>query len=148
MITVRQLMQARGEMNAFAVNVNDTVARALELMADKNIGAVLVTDQDHMVGIFSERDFVRKIIHADRCSLQTLVKEIMTKAMITIDPEQSIDECMQLMTRHHIRHLPVLDNGRLVGMVSMRDVVEAIINAKEDTISNLENYILGRDYGK
>lgn len=148
MITVKQLMQARGEASAYSVDINDTVQKALELMAEKNVGAVLVTDHGHMVGIFSERDFARKVISISRCTLDTHVKEIMTKNMITVDPEQSIEECMQLMTRYRIRHLPVLEMGQLVGMVSMRDVVEAIITSKEATIHNLEDYILGHDYGK
>ncbi len=146
MITVKQLMQTYGE-NAWSVSVDDTVYKALQLMADKNVGAVLVFEEGQMVGIFSERDYARKIILMGRCSLDTQVKDIMTKDMITVDPDQNIEECMKLLTKHHIRHLPVMEKGRLVGMISMRDVVEAIITTKQDTIDNLENYILGRDYG-
>lgn len=147
MITVKQLMQAKAEAGNHVVAPNDTVYHALEVMAEKNVGAVLVCNGEQMVGIFSERDYARKIILLGRCSLDTLVEDIMTKDMVTVNPEATVEDCMALMTKYHFRHLPVMEQGRLVGMVSMRDVVEVIISSKQNTIENLENYILGRDYG-
>jgi signal-transduction protein with cAMP-binding, CBS, and nucleotidyltransferase domain len=148
MFTIHQLMQEKGEQ-AFSVGPQATVQEALLMMAEKNTGAVMIVeDQGQMIGIFTERDYARKVIQKGKCSLDTPVQEIMTSNMITIGPESNLEECMNLMSEHHIRHLPVMHAGRLIGMVSMRDVVETILSRKDDTIINLENYILGTDYGK
>ena len=146
MYTVRQLMLERNDTDPWSVSPQSTVLEALELMAEKNIGAVVVMERGQMLGIFSERDFARKAIQKGKCSLETPVEESMTREMITIHAEQSLEESLMVMTRHHIRHLPVIDGGRLVGMVSMRDVMEAIISNKDSDIENLENYILGTEY--
>lgn len=146
MITVNQLMQAKAEANALVVSPDETVYHALMLMANHNVGAVMVVEDGQMVGIFTERDYARKIILMGRCSLDTKISEIMTREMITIHPETSLEECMALMTKWHIRHLPILLEGRLIGIVSMRDVVQAIISKKEETIQDLEKYILGQGY--
>jgi CBS domain-containing protein len=148
MITVKMLMDAKKDGSMYKVGPTDTVFQALELMAQANIGAVLVCDNDQMVGIFTERDYARKIILMGRHSLDTEIQEIMTKEMITVDPEATLEECMAMMTRYRIRHLPVMEHGRLGGMISMRDVVDAIIASKDSMIENLENYILGKGYGR
>jgi CBS domain-containing protein len=147
MITVRQLMDMRSDNTTWFVSPKDSVYKALELMAEKNTGAVLVVENGQMVGIFTERDYARKIILMGRTSLDTPIEEIMTKDMVTIDSEQTLEECLSLMTKYRIRHLPIMDHGRLVGMVSMRDVADAIISKKQDMIDNLENFIMGQGYG-
>jgi CBS domain-containing protein len=148
MITVKMLMETKKDTVMYEVAPTDTVYHALEVMAQANIGAVLVCDGDQMVGIFSERDYARKIILMGRTSLDTQIQEIMTKEMVTVQPEATLEECMAMMTKHRIRHLPVMERGRLVGMISMRDVVDVIIATKDSMIENLENYILGKGYGK
>ena len=144
MFNVKQLMQTKGSSSIFSVSPADTVFRALQVMADKNVGAVLVLTDGSLEGIFTERDYCRKIILMGRSSLNTQVQEIMTKKMITVEPGQTLEECMSLMSQHHIRHLPVLDQGKLVGLLSIGDVVKAIITAKQDAINDLEGYIMGR----
>jgi len=148
MYTVRQLMQAKSYQQPYSVAPTDTVFRALELMADKNIGAVLVRDKEQILGIFTERDYLRKVILKGRSSRETAIQEIMSTDMITVSPSFSLEACMELMQQHHIRHLPVLEDDRLVGMVSMRDVVSAILAHKENRIEFLESYIMGREYRK
>lgn len=146
MITVQQLMQAKVERGALSVNPDETVYQALKLMADHNVGAVMVVENEQMVGIFTERDYARKIILMGRCSLDTKISEIMTRELLTVHPDSSLEECMDLMAKWHIRHLPVLSEGRLIGIVSMRDVVQTIITNKEETIQDLQKYILGQGY--
>ncbi len=148
MITVKMLMEAKKDAAMYSVSPTDTVYRALEVMAQANIGAVLVCDNDQMLGIFTERDYARKIILMGRHSLDTEIQEIMTKEMVTVNPEATLEECMAMMTKYRIRHLPVMERGRLVGMISMRDVVDTIIASKDSLIENLENYILGKGYGR
>ena len=145
MITVKDLLK-KGMTTTVVVAPTDTVYRALQLMAENNVGAVMISDKGHMVGIFTERDYCRKVILMGRSSLNTPIEEIMTKKMITVNSDQPLEECLELMTRYHIRHLPVQDNEKLVGIVSMRDVMETIISIKEDRIERLENYIQGTDY--
>ena len=147
MITVRQLMEETGH-SLCAIGSDDTVFSALQLMATENVGAVMVEDKGHIVGIFTERDYARKIILKGRCSLDTKLSEIMTHEMITVHPDQTLEECMTLMTKWHIRHLPVMSEGSLVGMVSMRDVVQSILNMKEEQIEDLRNYIFGEEFPK
>jgi CBS domain-containing protein len=146
MISVQQLMQARAETGTIMVSPDETVYHALMLMANHNTGAVMVVEDGQMVGIFTERDYARKVILMGRCSLDTKIREIMTRELITVHPETTLEECMEVMTRWHIRHLPILSEGRLVGIVSMRDVVQAIITKKEETIQDLEKYIMGQGY--
>lgn len=147
MITVKDLVKRRGSSSTVSVAPSDTVYRALQLMAENNVGAVMICEGNRIAGIFTERDYCRKIILMGRSSVNTPIKDIMTKKMITIQPNQSLEECMELMTKYHIRHLPVKEDDTLVGVVSMRDVMEAIISFKQDRINQLENYILGSDYG-
>ena len=146
MITVRDLLKKRGS-SKICVAPTDTVYRALQLMAENNVGAVAICDGEHMVGIFTERDYCRKIILMGRSSVGTPIQDIMTKKMVTIRPEQTLEDCIELMTEYHIRHLPVQEDDHMTGIVSMRDVMEALISFKQDRIDQLESYILGSDYG-
>jgi CBS domain-containing protein len=113
-------------------------------MAERNVGALLVLDGEHIAGIFSERDYARKIILLGKTSQNTPVKEIMTREVACVAPAQSIDECMAVMSKKRIRHLPVLDEGTLAGIISIGDVVQSIINRQEHHIEQLENYITSR----
>jgi CBS domain-containing protein len=135
------ILQAKG-FEVFSIASNATVYDALVLMGKKNIGAVLVIDNHQLVGILSERDYARKIILKGKTSHDTLVKEIMSVNAITITAQESIDDCMNLMSQNHIRHLPVVENGVVLGMVSIGDVVKTIIQLQQDTIHHLQNYIL------
>jgi CBS domain-containing protein len=147
MITVKDLMKL-GIGSTVVISPTDTVYRALQLMAENNVGSVVVCNEGQMVGIFTERDYCRKVILMGRSSLNTSIDEIMSKNMITVGPNQTLEECLELMSKYHIRHLPVEDGGMLVGVVSMRDAMEMIISMKEDRIVRLENYILGTDYNR
>ena len=142
MTTVSDLLKVKGN-KTYSVSANETVFQAIEVMAEANIGAVLVTEEDRIVGICTERDYTRKIILKGLASKQTQVREIMTKDVITIHPENTVEQCMALMTKFHIRHLPVVDNGHLVGMISIGDVVQSVIADKENLISDLQEYIEG-----
>jgi CBS domain-containing protein len=137
--TVRQMLQ--GKPVVHAVQPEDTVYLALRLMADKNIGAVLVRSGDQIDGILSERDYARKVILLGKASKDTLVSEIMTTDVITVEPGWTADQCMALMTERHVRHLPVVEQGRVVGIISIGDVVRAVVDAQQFTISSLERYI-------
>lgn len=148
MITVRHLMKSKGDDEIVSVPSNATVQEALIVMAEANTGAVIVTEAGQMVGIFTERDYARKVVLQEKHFTATKILDIMTTAMITIHPEQSLEDCMELMTNNRIRHLPVMENGRLVGMVSMGDVVKMILEYKDSTIRSLEDFILGEGYAK
>ncbi len=146
MPTVRNLMEHKHSETNYSVNENDTVFDALELMAKANIGAVLVSGHEHIVGIFTERDYARKGELQGRDAKKTTVKEVMTSQMVTIHSDQSLDQAMALMLKYNIRHLPVVDNDKLVGLVSIRDVVEEVLSNKESNIKQLENYIMGSGF--
>ncbi len=146
MITVKDLL-GKSSGPTIMVSPTDSVYRALQLMAENNVGAVMICESGQMLGIFTERDYCRKIILMGRSSLNTPIQDIMTKKMITIKPTQTMEESMELMTKYHIRHLPVEENDQLVGIISMRDVMSTIISFKQDRIERLESYILGNDYG-
>lgn len=142
MHTIRHCLQNKGN-HIWSIPPDAQVYDALSLMADKNIGALLVMEADRLVGIFSERDYARKVILQGKSSRETKVHEIMTKQVICVHLDQSIEESMALMTDKHIRHLPVLDNDELVGVISIGDVVKEIIAEQEFVINQLENYISG-----
>ncbi len=139
---VRQLLRAKGSQT-WTVGPGESVFAALELMADKNVGALMVVDAGRLVGIFSERDYARKVILHGRASRDTAVREIMSAHVVTVGPEATVADCMVRMTERHIRHLPVVDGGELVGIVSIGDVVKAIISEQSFLIDQLQSYIQG-----
>jgi CBS domain-containing protein len=142
MNTVRDLLAAKGN-RLWTVPPTTTVFRALEIMAEQNIGSLVVVDQDRILGIFSERDYARKIILQGKSSKTTTVGEMMTADIRFVTPESTIAECMAVMTEKRQRHLPVIDSGQLVGLISIGDVVKAVIHEQESTIRTLETYITG-----
>jgi CBS domain-containing protein len=144
MITVKDMLDQKGH-NAWTIGPDAKVLEALELMAKKGLGALIVVEKDEeVVGILSERDYARKIILMGRHSEDTPVKDIMTKEVYGVHFETTADECMALMTDKHIRHLPVCKDGKLAGVISIGDVVKAVIGQQKVTIENLENYIMGK----
>ena len=143
MISVKDILDQKGH-KAWTISPEATVLEALEIMATKGVGALFVVDKDDVVGVVSERDYARKIILMGRHSQDTPVQDIMTKELYGVHYETTAEECMALMTDKHIRHLPVCKEGRLVGVVSIGDVVKAIISQQKVTIENLENYIMGK----
>lgn len=142
MIAVRDILQRKGNQ-VWSVAPDSTVYDALMLMAEQNVGALLVLDREKIVGIFSERDYARKIILKGKASKETSVEEIMTSEVTTVHPAQFVEECMALMTDKRIRHLPVLEGEKLAGLISIGDVVKAIISDREFIIKQLESYITG-----
>lgn len=138
--TVRQLLQVKGS-RVFDIHPQATVYEALERMAQHDVGALLVLEEGQLVGIFSERDYARKIILMGRASRDTPVHEVMTTDLVTVSPEATVGECMALMTQHRIRHLPVMEGGRLAGVISIGDVVKAIMTEQEFLIDQLQQYI-------
>lgn len=139
---VRQLLQGKGSQ-IWSVAPDDSVFQALELMAEKNVGALVVMDGDALVGMFSERDYARKIILLGRASRDTAVRDVMSSHVVTVEVDKTVADCMVSMTEHRIRHLPVVDDGRLVGLVSIGDVVKAIMSEQSFLIDQLQNYIQG-----
>lgn len=146
MTTVRKLLEAKGKAGNYSVSAGDTVLQALKVMASAGIGAVLVTDGGKIVGIYTERDYVQKGELEGRKADSTLVRDVMTAGMYTVTMETSVDQCMALMETHHIRHLPVVENDQLVGIVSIRDVMKAALENREIEIRGLENYIMGSGF--
>ncbi len=133
------LSNKSGEL--WSISPEDSVLDAIRMMADKNIGALTVVLDNELVGIISERDYTRKVVLKERSSKNTKVKEIMSKQVYYASSDQSIEDCMIIMTEHRIRHLPVMDNKQLAGMITVGDVVKEIINDQKYTIKQLENYI-------
>ena len=138
--TVRQILA--GRTGVYMVSPDDTIFDALCLMADKNIGAVLVMSDGAIAGIVSERDYARKVVLLGRTSKTTPVREIMTTDVISVEPGWTADQCMALMTERRIRHLPVVENGTLVGIISIGDVVRAVVDSQQFVIKSLESYIM------
>jgi CBS domain-containing protein len=142
MHTVKHLLEAKGRQ-LFSVAPADSVLRAIEVMAERHVGALLVLDRGELAGIISERDYARKVILKGRSSADTKVAEIMTADVVTVVPRDSVHRCMSLMTEKRIRHLPVLDGGRVVGILSIGDLVKAVIDEQQHKIEDLERYIAG-----
>ena len=140
MKTITQFLADRSEP-VWSVKPDDTVLDALKLMADKNIGALLVISDERLVGIFSERDYARKVVLMGKSSSSLLIREIMTTKTISITPNHSIEQCMQIMSDHKIRHLPILRGDKVVGMISIGDVVKAMIETQKIMIEQLQQYI-------
>lgn len=144
MTIVAKILQAKPHALVHSIGPTASVFDALRLMADKDIGALLVIDAGKIVGIVTERDYARKIALLGRTSAATLVRDMMTRPVICVRPNQSGEQCMQLMTENRLRHLPVLDDeGRLVGMISIGDLVKDIISEQQFIIEQLEQYITG-----
>ncbi len=142
MYTVRHLLQEKGNQ-VWSIAPVASVYEALQLMAEKNIGAVLVLDGGQVEGIFTERDYARKVVLKGRSSRTTMVRELMTPDVLYVSPDDTIENCMAIMTDKRLRHLLVLDQGQVSGIVSIGDVVKAIISDREFTIRELERYITG-----
>ena len=141
-VPVSSLLHHKGS-TVWHISPEATVFDAIQLMADKNIGALPVMSHDHLAGIFTERDYTRKIALAGKTSKQTLVKEIVTTNVITVSPDESVEECMRLMTEHRIRHLPVVQNDEVKGIISIGDLVNSIISSQDAAIAQMESYING-----
>ncbi len=142
MKSVRHILQVKGRQT-WSIRPDASVYDALTLMADKGVGALLVLDGGKLVGIISERDYARKVILKGKSSLETPVRDIMTPKVICVRPEQTIEECMALMTDKHVRHLPVVVGDEVVGVISIGDLVKAVIAEKDFMIKQLEDYITG-----
>jgi CBS domain-containing protein len=137
---VRTILQAKGS-SVFSVEPNVTVYHAIQMMCEKNIGGLLITDNNRLVGIFTERDYARKLILKGKSSKETKIKEIMTENPVTVSEDNSIEDCMKLLVDRHIRHLPVVTDGKLMGMISIGDVVRHVIDEQKSIIEQLEQYI-------
>lgn len=144
---VSSILQIKGN-DVYSVNKNTPLIDALDLMAIKGVGAVIVLDGEKIAGIFSERDFARKVVDTRKLNLEIPVSELMTKDVFVISPDESIDECMAIMSNTHIRHLPVIDEGKLVGLISIGDVVKSSIEDKDLQIESMEKYIFGYGYNR
>ena len=140
--TIRTVLKQKGQ-DVWSVTPDMSVYDAIEIMANKHVGALLVTAQGKLIGVVSERDYARKVILEGKSSKQTPVSEIMTSPAISVDPERTVEDCMRIMTNNHIRHLPVVENDRLLGIVSIGDLVKWIISAHEETIQQLQHFIAG-----
>ena len=141
MTNVAQVIQDKIEQTIFTISPEATVLEAISLMADKGIGAVVVTDQDKVVGILSERDYTRKVMLMERTSKETSVSEIMTAKVLTVTKSTSVEDCLGLMTDRHFRHLPVVENDKLVGLISIGDLVKAVMDDQRKLIDQLQQYI-------
>ncbi|WP_321844847.1 CBS domain-containing protein [Paraburkholderia bannensis] len=143
MTSVAQVLKSKPEQVVHTIGANDSVYDAIRLMAEKHIGALVVMDGEAIVGIVTERDYARKIVLMDRSSKTTAVRDIMTPHVRFVQLEQTTYDCMALMTERRMRHLPVMEDGKLIGMVSIGDLVKEIIAEQQFTISQLEHYITG-----
>ncbi|HTH57499.1 MAG TPA: CBS domain-containing protein [Cyclobacteriaceae bacterium] len=137
---VRNILQLKNEI-IFTVPPDITVYRAIELMCQRNIGAIIVEENGRLSGIFTERDYARKVVLKGRSSKETLIRELMTLDPITVNSDNTIEECMALMTDRHIRHLPVVDRGNLIGVISVGDLIRFINEEQRTIIEHLESYI-------
>lgn len=146
MTTVRKLLDAKKFSTNFSVASTDTVLQALKVMTDEHIGAVLVTEGGKIVGIYTERDYVYKGEIEGRLAKDTRIKDVMISKMITVTKETTVEQCMGLMRQYNIRHLPVVESDQLVGLISMRDVMFAAVENKENEIRGLESYIMGSGF--
>ena len=140
MINVRQLLDRKGRQ-VFSIAPTAAVLDAIRMMAEPHVGALLVMQGETLSGIVSERDYARKVILMGRSSADTPVRDIMSAPVITVQPETPVEQCMQIMTEHRVRHLPVIDGGRVVGMVSIGDLVKVVIAEQQQQIEQLESYI-------
>jgi CBS domain-containing protein len=142
MAAVKNILETKGS-TTFTITPDTLVYHALELMVEKNVSALLVMENDQLAGIFTERDYARKVVLKGKRSRETQVSDIMTSNLVTVTSETTIDECMELMTGKYIRHLPVVDGGKLTGIISIGDVVRNIIQEQKSIIGHMEQYIAG-----
>ena len=143
MTTVRKLLETKASTTNFSIASTDTVLQAVKMMTEHHIGALMVTEGEKIVGIYTERDFLYKGENEGRVAKDTKIKDVMSARMITVTKDTTADECVELMRQYNIRHLPVVEHDQLVGLVSMRDVIAAAFEGKESEIRGLENYIMG-----
>ena len=148
MTTVRKLVDEKPGTKLHTIPADATVLAALQIMEEANTGAVLVSDNEKIVGIFTERDYAREGEVKGKFAKDTIVRDVMTSQMVMIRPETTLQECAELMRQYRVRHLPVLENDRVIGMVSIRRLAEALLQEQKGTIVELENYILGTGYGE
>jgi CBS domain-containing protein len=141
--TIDSILNDKGT-NVWAVDPDDTVFEAIKIMADKNVGALLVMRDNRLVGIFSERDYTRKVVLKGKSSRETAVREIISTPVISVEPGDSVENCMRIMTEHRIRHLPVMEGGKVAGIVSIGDLVNWIISAQHMALNQMEDYICGK----
>lgn len=140
--TVQQILQNKGG-STYSVAPDSTVLQALQLMADKNVSAVLVMEGQRLVGIFTERDYARKVVLRGLASKDTKVGDLMTQNVLTVSPAHSVDDCMNIMTNNHVRHLPVVSGGAIAGIISIGDAVKSVMEQQQATIDQLSGYIAG-----
>jgi CBS domain-containing protein len=140
--TISEILSHKGNQ-VWSVSPDATVFEAIQMMADKNVGALLVVQNEKLVGIISERDYTRKVILQGKASRSTAVKEILSSHLVEVSPAHSVEECLRLMSDHRVRHLPVMEEGRIVGVISIGDLVNWIISAQTTTINQLQTYIAG-----
>jgi len=143
---VKDILSAKPNTETHHIAPDATVWDAIKLMTDKSVGALLVTENDKLVGIISERDYMRKVALMGRASQTTNVRDIMTPNPLTVSPDQNMDVCMELMTEKRIRHLPVVENEKILAMLSIRDLLENIMEEQKHLIEQLEKYIRGESY--
>jgi CBS domain-containing protein len=143
MTTVAQILKSKPEQGVATIRPEASVFEAVKMMAERNVGALVVLEGEKIVGVVSERDYARKVALMARSSRDTPVRDIMTAPVMTVRPDQSNEECMALMTQNRLRHLPVMDGGRMVGVVSIGDLVKDIISEQKEIIQQLEHYIAG-----
>lgn len=146
MKNVRDILNSKPNATTYSVEPGAMVVEALQLMADKTVGALLVLESGKLVGIFSERDYARKVALMDRSSRTTEIRQVMTSNLICVSPADTMEYCMELVTNKHIRHLPVLENGQLLGMISIGDLVKNIIEDQKSMILQLQQYMRGETY--
>ncbi|HUJ86948.1 MAG TPA: CBS domain-containing protein [Burkholderiales bacterium] len=143
MTSVAHILKSKPDQRVATIRPEASVFEAVKMMAERNVGALVVLEGEKIVGVISERDYARKVALMARSSRDTLVRDIMTAPVMTVRPDQSNEECMALMTQHRLRHLPVLEGGRMIGVVSIGDLVKDIISEQKEIIQQLEHYIAG-----
>ncbi|MGW8270129.1 MAG: CBS domain-containing protein [Burkholderiales bacterium] len=144
MTTATQILRSKADKSIYSTTPSSSVFDAVKLMAEKNVGALVVIEGDAVVGVITERDYARKIVLMARSSKETAVREIMTAPVMYVQPDRTSEECMALMTEYRVRHLPVLDQGKMIGLVSIGDLVKDVISEQKFIIQQLEQYIAGR----